>query len=247
MMIEIVHETQGSREAYNRIFSEQGLTRHLDSYYLWALGLLRPRRGRRLLDMSCGAGQLLRFAAEMGLDSYGLDISDVAARLAKDAAPRAKVIVGDGEGLPFPDGAFDYLINLGSLEHYQNPKEGAREIARVLKGDGEALILLPNAFGLLWNIACVLQTGDVCDDSQPIQRYATLNEWRRLLEENGLSIQRVQGYERPLPRTRDDWVWYLRHPHKLLTRIFLIPFIPLPLASNLAYICRKARKGGKHG
>lgn len=239
-MIEIVHETQGSREAYNRIFSKQGLTRHLDSYYLWALSLLRPHQGKKLLDMSCGAGQLLRFAVEMGLDSYGLDISDVAAQLAKDVAPKAKVVVGDGEALPFPDDTFDYLINLGSLEHYENPEKGAREIACILKGDGEALILLPNTFGLLWNIACVLQIGDVCDDGQPIQRYATLNEWRRLLEGNGLSVKRIQGYERPLPRTREDWAWYLRHLRKLLTRIFLIPFIPLPLASNLVYICRKA-------
>ena len=101
------------------------------------------------------------------------------------------------------------------------------------------MILLPNTFGLLGNVLHVWRTGDVYDDGQPLQRYGTNAQWRKLLELNGLQIVKTIRYEREGPRTWGDLVWYLRRPHRL-GRVLLAPLIPKNLSSFLVYLCRKA-------
>jgi SAM-dependent methyltransferase len=238
-MIEIRHVlTDGVRAAYDDIYRSEPIVQP-DFLYLWLLERLRPEPGKRLLDVSCGVGILVKFAAEAGLQACGVDISQAAVREAKQRDPSARVAVGNGETLPYPDNHFDYVTNIGSLEHYEHLPEGIQETARVLRRDGKACILLPNSFGLLWNITYVWRTGDVCDDEQPIQRYATRQQWQRLLEANGLIVCELFPYHRALPRTRRDWLWYLRRPHKLLASLLVIPLIPINLASMFVFICKK--------
>lgn len=238
-MIEIRHSlTDDVRSAYDAIYRSAPIVQR-DYFYQWLLERLRPEPGKRLLDVSCGVGMLLKFAAEAGLQACGVDISQAAVREAKQRNPLVRVAVGNGETLPYPDDSFDYVTNIGSLEHYEHLPEGIQETARVLRRDGRACILLPNSFGLLWNISYVRRTGDVCDDEQPIQRYATRRQWQRLLEANGLIVCQLFPYHRALPRTRRDWLWYLRRPHKLLASLFVIPLIPINLASTFVFICKK--------
>jgi ubiquinone/menaquinone biosynthesis C-methylase UbiE len=237
-MIEIRHSLTDVRSAYDAIYRSAPIVQR-DYFYQWLLERLRPEPGKRLLDVSCGVGVLLQFATEAGLQACGVDISQAAVREAKQRDATVRVAVGNGETLPYPDYSFDYVTNIGSLEHYEHLMEGIRETARVLRGDGKACILLPNSFGLLWNITYVWRTGDVCDDEQPIQRYATRQQWQRLLEANGLIVCQLFPYHRALPRTWRDWLWYLRRPHKLLASLFVIPLIPINLASTFVFICRK--------
>jgi SAM-dependent methyltransferase len=193
-----------------------------------------------MLDMSCGEGQLLGLAARRGLRTFGLDLSLKALHLAKNQAPASFYALGDGEKLPYRDDVFDWVFNLGSLEHYIHPEQGVKELARVLKPDGSALILLPNSFGLLWNVFHVWRTGDIFDDGQPIQRYGTRREWETLLEENGLIVCRTLGYNgRTFPRTWEDFKWYLKRPRKILTSLLFLPFIPLNGDSMFIFFCRK--------
>lgn len=246
-MIEIRHELSDDvRSAYDAIYQSEPIVQR-DYFYQWLLRRLRPEPGKRLLDVSCGVGMLLKFAAEAGLQACGVDISQAAVREAKQRAPLAKVVVGNGEALPYPDESFDYVTNIGSLEHYEHLAEGIQQTARVLRRDGKACILLPNSFGLLWNISYVWRTGDVCDDAQPIQRYATRKQWQRLLEANGLVVRQVFPYHRALPRSRRDWLWYLRRPHKLLASLLFIPLIPLNLASMFVFVCQKGTVADKQG
>jgi ubiquinone/menaquinone biosynthesis C-methylase UbiE len=217
----------------------QGHLCQRDSFYNWLLGLLHPRPGQMLLDVSCGQGSLMRSAAHSGLRVVGLDLSPSAVAMAAQQVPSALVNLADAEQLPYPDDEFDYATNVGSVEHYFHPHRAVREMARVLRPDGIALILLPNTFGLLGNIAHAWRKGDVFDDGQPVQRYGTNAQWRRLLELNGLRVTRTVKYEREWPRTWSDVGWYVRHPHKLL-RVFLAPLIPLNLSSFLVYLCQKA-------
>lgn len=243
-MLEIKHNFKSTRAVYNEIYRCHGI-RQMDSFFIWILELLKPTRGQRLLDVSCGEGQLLRFAVERGLEAYGLDISDVAARIAQEQASLAKVFVGNGEALPYSDNTFDYVTNIGSLEHYENPAQGVQEMVRVLREGGKTCIVVPNSFGLRWNVAYVWRTGDICDDGfQPIQRYATKNQWIRLLEENGLIVRRTLGYEheRALPRTWKDLREYLKSPRRLLSAFVLVPLIPVNMASMFVFLCEKASK-----
>ena len=245
-MVEIrgrhVTSTQASLAAYNGLHAAGHLVQR-DSFYKWLVSLLSPLPNKRLLDVSCGQGGLLRFAAAARLRAFGLDLSPTAiekvvervSELGTDVAMN----VGDAERLPYGDNTFDYVTNIGSLEHYLRPRWAVREMSRVLKPEGLACIRLPNTFGLLGNILYVWRTGDVYDDGQPLQRYGTPKQWQSLLEENGLHIVRALKYEREWPRTWADLYWYCLRPHKLV-RVMLSALIPLNLSSFLVFLCCKA-------
>jgi len=211
----------------------------MDSFFIWILRLLRPRGGQ-LLDISCGEGQLLRFAQQYGLEAHGLDISDVAARIAR-AQSRGQTMVGNAEDLPYATESFDYITNIGSLEHYEDMPRAVAEMARVLRTGGTACILVPNSYGKRWNVHHVWRTGDIHDDGQPLQRYATRGEWRRLLEAGGLKVERTLGYEyeRATPYTWPDLLRYARRPQRILSTLYYRVTIPVNAASMLVFLCTK--------
>jgi SAM-dependent methyltransferase len=80
----------------------------------------RPRdRVGRLLELGCGVGANLRFAAKEGLEIAGLDGSPSAiSRLAQLLAAEgrsADLRVGVFPTLPWPDGSFDLVIDRAAL------------------------------------------------------------------------------------------------------------------------------------
>lgn len=241
-MLEIRHEgmqaSAATQEAYNTIYRSSGLMQR-DSYYMWLISLLQAKSHQTLLDISCGQGRLVTLAQQMGLQATGLDFAFDAIKQGQIACKNAGWSVGDGERLPIANQSMDYVTHIGSLEHYINPQVGASEITRVLKKDGKACILLPNAFGLMGNIKYVWQKGDIFDDGQPLQRYATLNAWIKLLETEGLRVEKTIGYgEVEWPRTRRDALWYLGHPQKVV-RYVLHLLTPINLSNHFVFICTR--------
>jgi SAM-dependent methyltransferase len=235
-MLEIHHiEDEQLKDAYENLYEERPI-RHTDSFYHWILKLLKPQKGRHFLDIACGQGRLVEEMAAYGVHAYGSDISFRAVRAC--SAGVHGMLVCDGQDLPFPPTTFDYITNIGSLEHYVNPVVGAREIARMLKPDGLACVLLPNIFGIFSTMLYALHTGRLADDDQPIQRYATRYQWQELLESNGLKVIRTVKYECEWPVTIRDWGGYLRRP-KVLIRLFLTPVLPLNLANSFVFICKR--------
>ncbi|MEJ2208786.1 MAG: class I SAM-dependent methyltransferase [Anaerolineae bacterium] len=233
-----IEHTSDSADSYDELHAA-GHLRQRDSFYKWIISLLQPQAGQRLLDVSCGQGSVLKFGQEAGLVVAGLDLSSAAVAVARQQTDgQGSLAVANAEQLPYGDDSFDYVTNIGSVEHYARPGQAVAEMARVLRPDGLALILLPNTFGLLGNILYVWRHGDVFDDGQPLQRYGTRAQWGRLLEMNGLRVERTTRYERALPRTWRDLAWFLARPYRL-GRALLAPFIPLNLSSFLVYRCRK--------
>ena len=239
-MIEIRHKHIDSVadeiNAYNQIYEGKGI-RHLDSFYMWILSLLPAQPGQRLLDVSSGEGSLGYFARRRGLRAYGVDFSFAALKTGVQDYDFRLVCVSNAECLPLPDRSFDFVTNIGSVEHYFDPAIAIREMSRVLKPGGVACILLPNAFSLFGNVKYVWQVGDVFDDGQPLQRYNTRLGWQHLLAENGLHSFKILKYEREWPRTFKDGWWYLRRPLKTL-KLFVSFLIPVNLANSIVYLCR---------
>ncbi len=242
-MLEIRHRTVlepgTTQAAYDRYFQAHDMSAR-ESFYLWLISLLDPTPGARLLDISCGQGQLVKLAAQLGLNATGVDFALAGLRKGQRSAPAAQWLAGDGERLPFADGVMDYVTHIGSLEHYEHMAQGAREIARVLKPTGRACILLPNAFGLLGNIRYVYHHGEIFDDGQPLQRYATRQTWSALLEGSGLEIERLVAWgEVERPRTRADLMALARRPQRIV-RAALAALTPLNLANHFVFVCRRA-------
>ena len=239
-MLEIRHlgiqNTGNTQKAYNQIYADEGILLR-DSFYLWLISLLKPKPDRLLVDISCGEGRLASFAYEKGLRSIGLDFSATGVLQGKKYQPMAGWGIADGEQLPIATASVDYVTHIGSLEHYINPYLGAGEVARILKPTGLACILLPNAYGLLGNIRYVMRTGDIFDDGQPLQRYATRCIWEDVLIQGGLKINKVIGYgEVEVPKTAKDGFWMLRRPQKIL-RGLIAYLTPINLANHFVFIC----------
>ncbi len=220
--------------AYDRIYASEPI-RQIDSFYDWLLRLVHPSSGQSLLDVSCGIGRLVRIARSEKLRAVGVDFSSVAIAAARLATPEADFVVGDAERLPFEDRSFDLVMNIGSLEHYQNPEQSVREMARVLRTGGKAVVLVPNTFAIQ-HVLYAWRHGRIFDDGQPLQRYGTYADWRGILQQNGLHVVQTVKYQRVWPRRYVDGLWYLRHPTKLL-QVVLTPLLPLHAAACFVFIC----------
>ncbi len=192
-----------------------------------------------LLDVACGLGYLLDMAEARGVTAYGIDLSRVALVKSKAEKESRRLVLGDGEHLPWSDATFDYVTCLGSLEHFIHPEAGAREIARVLKPDGKAAISLPNSHHIM-AVYNVYKTGGILPELQDFERFATRLEWQALLERSGLQVISVHkynvGFARVFKKGREGF-WYF---YNILFRLLGDIWIPLNLSFSLIYICRRA-------
>jgi ubiquinone/menaquinone biosynthesis C-methylase UbiE len=190
----------------------------------WILKLLRPERGKRLLDIGCSQGLLIKEAERFGLSAHGIDISSEAVRIARENAPLSKVVCDDAHSLGWGDGYFDYITNIGSLEHFSDPVKCLREMCRVMKRDGTACIMLPNLYYYRHLINKLLH-GKEPTSYQEIERFASLGEWSSLIEANGFKIEKVRKYNK---FNRPGFMVFLRSI-----------IVPLGLSHHFVFICRK--------
>lgn len=240
--IRLIGQETDSGQAYDALYTDGGLSQ-IESFYLWLMDQLRLPTSGALLDVSCGAGEVVRLATQYGLQAIGVDISEVAAQAAyQNTGSLSLIAVSAGECLPFPSACFDFVTNIGSLEHFSDPALGVREMARVLRPGGKAFVLVPNTFSLLTNVWVAFRTGRTSIDHQPIQRYGARADWTCLLESNGLRVCHIIKYERPWPRLACDWKHYWRRPKELI-RLFVAPFIPLNLAFCFLFTCEPGQWG----
>ena len=79
------------------------------------LNLNFQKNMKRSLDLGCGIGRHVIYCHEMGLDSYGIDLSDIAIKFAHDwakviglLAPNKKIMQGDVRYLPWDNGFFNF-------------------------------------------------------------------------------------------------------------------------------------------
>lgn len=213
------------REIYDRIYKKSPI-QESEEHYRWVFNVLKTAKDERILDIACGGGYLLKEAEKQGIDSVGVDISLEALGLVKRDSFKTKVICGDAEALPFQGESFDVTTNLGSLEHFIDPVKGLHEMHRVLKKRGRAAFLLPNSYFILtvWNVLKTGTTGRIT--AQEIDRWATKEEWKSLLENNGFKIEKVLKYN------------YKSAKAPVKYRM-LRPFIPLNLSYCFLYLCSK--------
>jgi SAM-dependent methyltransferase len=224
------------RQSYEKLY-DQGWLGERQSLFVWLMKYLRLQPNERLLDVACGDAQLATWVEREGGVYYGTDFANHA--LQRSSCQR--LVLADGQALPFAPHCFHWVTCIGSLEHFQDIELGMREIARVMRSDGRAVLILPNAFGLTWNLLSVWRNGQISDDDgQPQQGFATRVAWEQLLRKNGLAVSSVVGYERAWPRTRHAWAHYWRQPLEVLLAL-LWPIVPLNLRRSFLFCCQRAK------
>jgi SAM-dependent methyltransferase len=141
-------------------------------------------RGRRVLDVGCGAGvDLMRFA-EGGAVVTGLDLATSSVALARryfeQKGRQATLAIGDGERLPFPDNAFDLVYAHGVVQYTPGDRALVAESRRVLKPGGELIIQVYNRISWLNALSKVMKV-DLEHDDAPVLRKYSPGEFRSLV------------------------------------------------------------------
>jgi SAM-dependent methyltransferase len=109
--------------------------------FIAALDALRVSAGTRLLDVGCGAGMVLRLAADRGADVTGIDASEALLTHARRRVPGAPIVQGEIEDLPFDDDSFDVVTGFNSFQYAAHPVAALAESVRVVAPGGRVLLL----------------------------------------------------------------------------------------------------------
>lgn len=172
---------------------------------------LRLKPGERLLDIGCGWGGLVLYAAQQyGVEAHGITLSQQQANFAQERirqaglTGRCRVGVCDYRDLQEPNG-YDKLVSVGMFEHV-----------------GQAL--LPTYFQHAWRLlrpgGVFLNHGIACHGSSPsarmspfLDRYVfpdgelvPISTTLRIAEQSGFEVRDVESLREHYIRTLRQWV-----------------------------------------
>lgn len=151
--------------------------------------LLDLHEGQRFLDIGCGTGWAVRYAASLVKNEggfYGIDISSRMIEKAQESCSGCESIYfykADAEALPFENDLFDFIICTNSFHHYFTPSKMLNEVYRVLKTGGRILILDPTADAFLMKM---YDKWTKKRESEHVKYYST-QEYRKLLAQARLN------------------------------------------------------------
>ena len=128
------------------------------------LDLIAARtRGRRLLEVGCGAGFFLKAAQRAGWTVEGIELSDEAARFAVERL-QLPIRRERAEDAPIEPASFDAAAMFDVIEHLFEPASVLAAIARALPPGGTLAISTPNfdslsrtALGADWAVLSPLE------------------------------------------------------------------------------------------
>jgi ubiquinone/menaquinone biosynthesis C-methylase UbiE len=105
-------------------------------------------RGKQVLEIGCGLGEIAVLLAKSGAKVTAFDLSPMSVRVSRQRAEVNGVtddidfLIAPGETLPFADNSFDAIVGKGIL-HHLNVDLGKGELYRVLKPGGKAAFVEP--------------------------------------------------------------------------------------------------------
>lgn len=121
------------------------------------------RKGGRFLDIGAGWGALLCVAhRERGLDVFGVEPSPASLALGRKSLAiyglgPSRLVLGEGEAVPFASSTFDVVYSSNVLEHVRDPERVLKEGIRVLRPGGVLQFVVPSYhsfweghYGVFW-------------------------------------------------------------------------------------------------
>jgi SAM-dependent methyltransferase len=207
-----------------------------------------------VLEAGCGMGQLVKALSAHGYHVMGVDYAAETINQIKAVAPQLDVRVGDVCSLEVPAGSLGGYISIGVFEHNPaGPLEGLREVTRVLHPEGVAFIAVPFLNSRRQSVLrnCAGAEDEILDNGMRFyQYYFSLEDFKALLQEAGLTVVETYPYALYAGLTRDfslgRWLdsrgFFFWHVHRLVTRFCrnAPKSILKRWAHMVMFICRRA-------
>ncbi len=225
-------------EAWHKNRLAVKIARYEKNFHNRLLQILGAKKGESILDLGCGRGGFCHSAFMRGLNVYGADFSVTALKDAESLNNNINFVPADAANLPFRDKFFDYVVCLGSFEHFTDKVAVLREIKRILKDNGKVFMFLPNSY-FLGHIYFVCKTGLPIDEAAQefSESFNTKLGWEKILEENSFRVLAIHKF---------NTIWASKKAPKFTKYIYnflLKPFIPFNLSYAFGYLCVKNESG----
>jgi ubiquinone/menaquinone biosynthesis C-methylase UbiE len=129
-------------------------------------------KGKAVIEYGCGKGTYAFVLAKHAARVVGIDISEVAIKMAQAQANEQGLknidfSEQDAEAMDFEDGSFDIIFGT-SILHHLNLEKAMIEISRVLKSDGRAVFIEPLGHNPLINLYRKMTPHYRTDDEHPL-------------------------------------------------------------------------------
>lgn len=129
-------------------------------------------RGKRLLDLGCGAGENSVYFAMKGAQCVASDYSpgmvECALKLAEANGVKIEGHTANAMALDFPDNSFDIVYASNLLHHLPEPEKAIQEMYRILKPGGKACFWEPLKHNPVINVYRRIATKVRTEDEMPL-------------------------------------------------------------------------------
>ena len=134
--------------------------------------LIRNCRNKEVIEYGCGKGSYAFILADHALKVVGIDISEVAIKIAKAKAKEDNLdnivfLNQDAEAMKFENSSYDVIFGTGILHHLHLDK-AMSEIVRVLRPEGRAIFIEPLGHNPLINLFRKLTPQLRTEDEHPL-------------------------------------------------------------------------------
>jgi len=156
--------------------------------------LNRIESNQVILDIGCATGYLGAIAKKNGNRVYGIEISESAAKMAKEILD--DVVVGNIEeiDLPYPEKYFDIIICSDVIEHLFDPEKVLIKLRKYVKIGGKLMVSVPNIahYSIRWMVLRgKWEYEDVGAMDYGHLRFFTRETMAQLLEASGYRVREI--------------------------------------------------------
>ena len=130
---------------YNKKYFEE--RDHLDLITVEAIKIfMHDHNLKKVLDVGCGTGKLVRFLNGSGFFANGCDLYEDAIKIAKQKNKNKTFVKASATKLPFKNNSFDLLTAISLVEHLTKKEVNMflSEAYRIVKPKGYIFLVTPN-------------------------------------------------------------------------------------------------------
>lgn len=111
----------------------------------FSLFYLPTRPGKKLLEIGCGSGQMLKNMRDLGWEVTGIDFDPQCQSITQETG--IPVYQGDVLEQNLPANSFDVIVMSHVIEHLPDPIATLKECLRLLRPNGHLIAITPNTNG----------------------------------------------------------------------------------------------------